>query len=83
LSKRAETIKVPVITLDDYVQKTKPRKPYFLKLDTQGFDREVLKGAAGILEHCVAVLCEVSVIPIYEAQPDWKVMISELNETRV
>lgn len=42
----------------------------FLKLDTQGFDLEVLKGAEGILSRVVALQTEASVLPIYQQMPD-------------
>lgn len=79
LSETAQTISVPVSTLDDYVTRGALEGPYLLKLDTQGFDSEVLKGAAHTLPQCRAVLCELSVIQIYDGQPDWKSMIELLN----
>jgi hypothetical protein len=47
--------------------KTLPRT--FLKMDTQGFDLEVLRGATNVLGEIVALQSEVSVIPIYEDMP--------------
>jgi FkbM family methyltransferase len=41
----------------------------FLKLDTQGFDLEVLYGATGVLEHVAALVTELPVVPIYEDMP--------------
>ena len=79
LAKREGIVRVPVITLDDYVRRLAPEPPYILKVDTQGFDGEVLKGGEQALRDCVAVLCEVSVIPIYRNQTDWMTAIAELN----
>jgi FkbM family methyltransferase len=79
LSETAQTISVPVLTLDDYVMRSSPEAPYFLKLDTQGFDNEVVKGAQNTLHGCQAILCELSVIQMYEGQIDWKSMIDMLN----
>jgi FkbM family methyltransferase len=42
-----------------------------LKTDTQGFDLEVLAGAAGCLDRIAALQCELSVRAIYEGAPDW------------
>jgi FkbM family methyltransferase len=44
------------------------RAPY-LKLDTQGFDLEVLRGAAGCLPRFAAMQTEISVRPIYVGAP--------------
>jgi len=38
----------------------------FLKMDTQGFDLEVLEGGRGVLDRVVALQSEVSCVPIYE-----------------
>jgi hypothetical protein len=40
-----------------------------LKLDTQGFDLEVLKGARKVLPQFKALQTEASVIPIYQGMP--------------
>jgi FkbM family methyltransferase len=41
----------------------------YLKLDTQGWDLEVLAGALGVLNRISALQTEVSVQPIYEGMP--------------
>lgn len=41
----------------------------YLKLDTQGWDLEVLKGARGVLNYVAALQTEVSVQPIYDQMP--------------
>jgi FkbM family methyltransferase len=43
----------------------------FLKLDTQGFDLEVLAGCAGILDRVVAIQSELSLQSIYEGAPTY------------
>jgi FkbM family methyltransferase len=48
-----------------------PDPRIFLKLDTQGFDLEVLKGAEPVLKHVRALQSEVSVKPIYENMPPY------------
>ena len=48
----------------------------YLKLDTQGFDLEVLRGANRSLPHIVAMQSEVSFLPIYEGMPDFAEAIS-------
>lgn len=40
--------------------------PVFLKVDTQGFERKVLEGAAGILGAVPLVQLECSLVPLYE-----------------
>jgi FkbM family methyltransferase len=43
--------------------------PTFLKMDTQGWDLEVVRGATSVLSDIVALQSEVSVMPIYEGMP--------------
>ncbi len=61
--------KVELVPLDDLFaglveRLSEPR--VFLKIDTQGYDQEVVKGAAGSLSRIVALQSEVSVQPLYE-----------------
>jgi FkbM family methyltransferase len=51
----------------------------FLKIDTQGFERHVLEGAEGILPRVRGVLCELSLVPLYEGQALWLEMLSYLE----
>ncbi|MGH8033029.1 MAG: FkbM family methyltransferase [Luteimonas sp.] len=48
----------------------------FLKMDTQGFDLEVLEGLGDSLEAVVALQSEVSLIPIYQGMPHWTASIA-------
>ena len=58
---------VPLSRLDvaarDFVEQA--QHP-FLKIDTQGYELEVLKGASGILDRFVGVQLEMSLTPLYE-----------------
>jgi FkbM family methyltransferase len=42
---------------------------FFLKMDTQGYDLEVFKGATSILPNVQGVLSELSLIHLYEGMP--------------
>lgn len=55
---------VEVNTLDSLIP-APPGRP-FLKVDTQGFEREVLGGARGLLQACVGVQLELPVEHLYE-----------------
>jgi hypothetical protein len=41
----------------------------YLKLDTQGFDLEVLHGAEGVLANFMGAQTELSFVPIYQGMP--------------
>jgi FkbM family methyltransferase len=78
---RRET--VPIARLDDLFDQIvsgieEPR--VYLKLDTQGYDLEVLKGATQSLPRIVAMQSEVSFLPIYEGMPGFAEAIAHLRE---
>jgi FkbM family methyltransferase len=52
---------------------------YFIKIDTQGFEWQVLDGAKETLANAQGVLCELSLVPLYEGQRLWLEMIERLN----
>ena len=52
----------------------------FLKLDTQGFDLEVIKGGGDALSEIAALQTELSVLPIYKDMPTYIQVVEELNQ---
>ncbi len=54
--------------------------PVFLKLDAQGYEEEVLKGATGILSRVVAIQMEISLIPLYEGAPSLVHLLSAMRD---
>lgn len=60
--------KVQIARLDDYLAEMKISPPVFLKIDVQGFELEVLKGAENCLDQVECVFLEVSFLPLYKGQ---------------
>jgi FkbM family methyltransferase len=52
----------------------------YLKVDTQGWDGEVLEGARGMLDQVQALQTEVSVKAIYEGMTPWTESIQRLED---
>lgn len=46
-------------------------RPY-LKIDTQGFELEVLRGGSEAIDHMVGVGVEMSLVPLYAGAPIWE-----------
>jgi len=68
----ANRIGVTIRTLDEVFGELRDRYGFrraFLKLDTQGFDLEVLRGAAATLREIVAIQTELSWVPLYDDMP--------------
>jgi FkbM family methyltransferase len=61
------TESVPVQRFDEFLHRFRvdhPVKNIFLKLDTQGWDLEVIKGAGDVLVDVRALQSEVSLLPL-------------------
>ena len=62
------SIEVRVATLDQILE-TPPVRPCLLKIDVQGLELDVLKGAGRTLESVDEALIECSFVELYEGQP--------------
>lgn len=69
--RRLDTIRDEVVRRDDTV---------YLKVDVQGFELEVLRGAEETLEQVVAVEAELSFVPLYEGGAALMDVVSHLDE---
>lgn len=61
---------VPVRRLDDILSEHVPRESRtYAKIDVQGFELEVLRGAGRFLESVTAIQLELSLVPLYQGSP--------------
>lgn len=66
-------VEVPMRRLDTIYEDLRQAYGFarpFLKMDTQGFDLHVLRGAEGVWTSIVGLLTEMSLKPLYEGMPD-------------
>ncbi len=77
-----ETELVRVRVLDDVFEGDKlfQSRRVFLKMDTQGYDLSVLKGAQSITNHILALQSEISIQPLYEGMPDYMEALAEFRK---
>ena len=66
--KEVDSVEVPVRRLDDFRRENSLPFPDLVKLDVQGWELEVLKGAPESLAHAKAIIAEVSFREYYERQ---------------
>jgi len=65
-----EAREVPVVAIDDLCLQKKLKPPYVIKVDVQGGELEVLKGAGKVLEETELVILEASFFHVYENGPE-------------
>lgn len=51
----------------------------FLKIDTQGFEPQVLDGADRLMQRLTGAQLEMSLVPLYQGERDYQVMIQRLE----
>jgi FkbM family methyltransferase len=54
--------------LDDYVMDANLPMPDLIKLDVQGFELQVIEGAASTIDHAQALIVEVAFVEVYAGQ---------------
>jgi FkbM family methyltransferase len=74
------TERVPLRRLDSVVDEVVgDGDRLFLKIDTQGFEPEVLKGAGILIQRLIGIQIEMSLVPLYEGALDYQAMTGRLT----
>jgi FkbM family methyltransferase len=78
-TKVVERRDVPCGPLSDFIKQEDFGDQNLLKIDTQGYELEVLKGASSLLSRFAAIYCEVSYVELYKGQALAQDVISYLR----
>jgi FkbM family methyltransferase len=68
-TREVRTVDVPVRTLDSWAGEHPLDRPTLLKIDVQGFELDVLRGALSTLARVDEILVEASFVELYVGQP--------------
>jgi len=74
-----DTVAVPVKTLDSLFAGDGGLVKTYLKLDSQGYDLEILKGAQLVASKIPALQTEVSMAPLYDGIPNYQESIDAFS----
>ena len=77
-----QQVSVEVRSLDDLLAShplAKDARRVYLKLDVQGFELHVLRGASASLSSIDALQVEASVVPLYEGVPSYHALMAEIE----
>ena len=81
-TKNSAAQKVQVRTLDSLMLEIKFQKNILLKIDVQGYELEVLKGAVRWLEEINVIIVETSFRELYQGQPHFDEIYKLLSEKK-
>jgi FkbM family methyltransferase len=76
---KKEVVRLPMVRLDDVPEVAALPRPLLLKLDVQGYELEVLKGADATLADVEVVLMEVALLPYNKGAPLMPEVIAFMN----
>ena len=82
INRVVQTVDVPLCKLDDLYEECRQTYGFeraYLKLDTQGHDRQVTQGATHCLRSFLGIQTELAIKMIYEQATDYRVMIDDLD----
>ena len=74
------TERVPIVMFDTVAPQYLNGHRGLLKIDTQGYEWEVLSGAQMTLPHVQGIYCELSLVEMYKGQLLWMDMVNRLSE---
>jgi FkbM family methyltransferase len=75
-----EEREIPVTTLDQLLNENEFPAPIGLKIDTEGFELEVIEGASRLLERTLFVIAEVSVAARFEGGYTFADLVGALQQ---
>ena len=76
-----DKIQIEIEKLDDHMKYIESfNKNIFLKIDTQGYEMNVLKGSEKIMNNIKGIQCEFSLSNLYEGQADWKKLYKYIED---
>ena len=77
-SRYVRTETAPVITLDS-CDAVPASGRIFVKIDTQGFEQQVIDGAKQLFKRAIGVQTELSLAPLYEGQADFLEILNQMQ----
>ena len=71
---------VRTVTIDGMVARRQARPPYLIKIDVQGAELDVLRGAENALKHTEYILLEVSLFQFFKNGPSFSDVVAYMKD---
>ena len=78
-NKNIETRNIKIAKLDSIIDTSNIEEPILLKIDVQGFEKEVIEGSINVLKRVRWVLLEISFLNLYNGEPNFIEMLDTLK----
>jgi len=79
-SRAGVSVEVDVTTIADLLPRhARGGERIFLKIDTQGLDWDVLRGAEPVLDRIAGIQVEMSLLPLYDGETDYLAILNYLD----
>lgn len=79
-TKAQDSVSIKLTTLDAALAGEALPREILVKLDTQGYERQVIRGATETLQKACAVIVEINLYRLYDQQPSFIELAAMLNE---
>jgi FkbM family methyltransferase len=76
---RTNRVSVQMTSLDSWAANQQLQQPLLVKMDVQGFEDRVIRGGQCTIRNAQYVICEVSFCALYEGQPLFHDIYTELS----
>jgi FkbM family methyltransferase len=77
-----ESREVPVVRIDQAIIERAMPAPYLIKVDVQGSELEVVRGAEGVMDQTEAFVLEVSLMPFFVGGPEFADVVAFMREQK-
>jgi hypothetical protein len=71
---------IKMATLDGVLGEASLKPDILIKLDTQGYEKQVIKGGLNLFRRAAACIVEANLFPLYEGQPSFTELVSLLDQ---
>lgn len=82
-NEKISKLNVPITTLDKVIESNNYKSPFGIKIDAEGYEYEILKGATNVLRDAAFIIIETSIKRRFENGAKFSEIVSILGENNL